>query len=116
MLSLMHAYFTVCVCIVNTFKDNANITGCMAFNFHRLVAALDRYFLNYLYCKRILTLLLCMLLPIGSRSSARESKSTTLTVPEQQRTTHHRSRSVSPHRGDDQGRPRSRLPNVPLQR
>uniref|UniRef100_A0A8I3RW91 Regulating synaptic membrane exocytosis 1 n=1 Tax=Canis lupus familiaris TaxID=9615 RepID=A0A8I3RW91_CANLF len=36
--------------------------------------------------------------------------------PEQQRTTHHRSRSVSPHRGDDQGRPRSRLPNVPLQR
>ncbi|XP_060024189.1 regulating synaptic membrane exocytosis protein 1 isoform X3 [Lagenorhynchus albirostris] len=50
------------------------------------------------------------------RSSARESKPSTLTVPEQQRTTHHRSRSVSPHRGDDQGRPRSRLPNVPLQR
>ncbi|XP_077030928.1 regulating synaptic membrane exocytosis protein 1 isoform X4 [Agelaius phoeniceus] len=56
-------------------------------------------------------------LQIGYRSSTRESKSTTLTVPEQQRTTtHHRSRSVSPHRGDDQGRPRSRLPNVPLQR
>ncbi|XP_023778144.1 regulating synaptic membrane exocytosis protein 1 isoform X7 [Cyanistes caeruleus] len=55
--------------------------------------------------------------PPGYRSSTRESKSTTLTVPEQQRTTtHHRSRSVSPHRGDDQGRPRSRLPNVPLQR
>ncbi|XP_008566734.1 PREDICTED: regulating synaptic membrane exocytosis protein 1 isoform X2 [Galeopterus variegatus] len=54
--------------------------------------------------------------PPGYRSCARESKSTTLTVPEQQRTTHHRSRSVSPHRGDDQGRPRSRLPNVPLQR
>ncbi|XP_033612615.1 regulating synaptic membrane exocytosis protein 1 isoform X36 [Fukomys damarensis] len=54
--------------------------------------------------------------PVGYRSSARESKSTTLTVPEQQRTTHHRSRSVSPHRGDDQARPRSRLPNVPLQR
>ncbi|XP_037590447.1 regulating synaptic membrane exocytosis protein 1 isoform X11 [Cebus imitator] len=54
--------------------------------------------------------------PVGYRSSARESKSTTLTVPEQQRTTHHRSRSVSPHRGNDQGRPRSRLPNVPLQR
>ncbi|XP_053769670.1 regulating synaptic membrane exocytosis protein 1 isoform X11 [Desmodus rotundus] len=53
--------------------------------------------------------------PPGYRSSAREGKST-LTVPEQQRTTHHRSRSVSPHRGDDQGRPRSRLPNVPLQR
>ncbi|XP_054136403.1 regulating synaptic membrane exocytosis protein 1 isoform X11 [Melozone crissalis] len=55
--------------------------------------------------------------PPGYRSSTREGKSTTLTVPEQQRTTtHHRSRSVSPHRGDDQGRPRSRLPNVPLQR
>ncbi|KAL2792100.1 regulating synaptic membrane exocytosis protein 1 isoform 52 [Daubentonia madagascariensis] len=54
--------------------------------------------------------------PVGYRSSVREGKSTTLTVPEQQRTTHHRSRSVSPHRGDDQGRPRSRLPNVPLQR
>ncbi|XP_031222889.1 regulating synaptic membrane exocytosis protein 1 isoform X26 [Mastomys coucha] len=54
--------------------------------------------------------------PVGYRASARESKGTTLTVPEQQRTTHHRSRSVSPHRGDDQGRPRSRLPNVPLQR
>ncbi|XP_035309050.1 regulating synaptic membrane exocytosis protein 1 isoform X20 [Cricetulus griseus] len=54
--------------------------------------------------------------PVGYRASARESKATTLTVPEQQRTTHHRSRSVSPHRGDDQGRPRSRLPNVPLQR
>ncbi|KAM4865957.1 regulating synaptic membrane exocytosis protein 1 isoform 23-T23 [Thomomys bottae] len=54
--------------------------------------------------------------PVGYRSSAREMKGTTLTVPEQQRTTHHRSRSVSPHRGDDQGRPRSRLPNVPLQR
>ncbi|XP_074847125.1 regulating synaptic membrane exocytosis protein 1 isoform X8 [Carettochelys insculpta] len=54
--------------------------------------------------------------PVGYRSNARESRSTTLTVPEQQRTTHHRSRSVSPHRGDDQGRTRSRLPNVPLQR
>ncbi|XP_068534296.1 regulating synaptic membrane exocytosis protein 1 isoform X20 [Anas acuta] len=54
--------------------------------------------------------------PPAYRSSARESKSTTLTVPEQQRTTHHRSRSVSPHRGEDQGRTRSRLPNVPLQR
>ncbi|KAM6207547.1 regulating synaptic membrane exocytosis protein 1 isoform 10-T10 [Sarcoramphus papa] len=54
--------------------------------------------------------------PPGYRSSTRESKSTTLTVPEQQRTTHHRSRSVSPHRGNDQGRTRSRLPNVPLQR
>ncbi|XP_041108002.1 regulating synaptic membrane exocytosis protein 1-like isoform X14 [Polyodon spathula] len=50
------------------------------------------------------------------RSNDRESKSTTLTVPEQQRTTHHRSRSVSPHRGDNQGRTRSRIPSVPLQR
>eukprot|EP00079_Xenopus_tropicalis_P035472 XP_017949243.1 PREDICTED: regulating synaptic membrane exocytosis protein 1 isoform X5 [Xenopus tropicalis] len=52
----------------------------------------------------------------SSRSNARESRSTTLTVPEHQRPTHHRSRSVSPHRVDDQGRTRSRLPNVPLQR
>ncbi|KAM9315915.1 regulating synaptic membrane exocytosis protein 1 isoform 17-T17 [Gastrophryne carolinensis] len=54
--------------------------------------------------------------PPGSRSNNRQSRSTTLTVPEQQRVTHHRSRSVSPHRADDQGRTRSRLPNVPLQR
>ncbi|XP_071998258.1 regulating synaptic membrane exocytosis protein 1 isoform X23 [Engystomops pustulosus] len=54
--------------------------------------------------------------PPGSRSNTRQSRSTTLTVPEQQRLTHHRSRSVSPHRVDDQGRTRSRLPNVPLQR
>nr|XP_033791881.1 regulating synaptic membrane exocytosis protein 1 isoform X13 [Geotrypetes seraphini] len=52
----------------------------------------------------------------SSRTNVRESRSTTLTVPEQQRAAHHRSRSVSPHRGDDQGRTRSRLPNVPLQR
>ncbi|XP_077146024.1 regulating synaptic membrane exocytosis protein 1 isoform X7 [Ranitomeya variabilis] len=52
----------------------------------------------------------------SSRSNTRQSRSTTLTVPEQQRVTHHRSRSVSPHRVDDQGRTRSRLPNVPLQR
>ncbi|XP_038656683.1 regulating synaptic membrane exocytosis protein 1-like isoform X26 [Scyliorhinus canicula] len=50
------------------------------------------------------------------RASSRESRSSTLTVPDQQRSPHHRSRSVSPHRGDDQGRTRSRLPNVPLQR
>nr|XP_056712550.1 regulating synaptic membrane exocytosis protein 1 isoform X6 [Euleptes europaea] len=55
-------------------------------------------------------------LQIGYRSGTRESKTTTLTVPEQQRATHHRSRSVSPHRGDDQGRTRSHLPHVPLQR
>ncbi|XP_066553376.1 regulating synaptic membrane exocytosis protein 1 isoform X2 [Amia ocellicauda] len=50
------------------------------------------------------------------RSNSKDSKSTTLTVPEQQRMAPHRSRSVSPHRGDDQGRPRSRIPSVPLQR
>ncbi|XP_078069718.1 regulating synaptic membrane exocytosis protein 1-like, partial [Mustelus asterias] len=50
------------------------------------------------------------------RASSRESRSSTLTVPDQQRSPQHRSRSVSPHRGDDQGRTRSRLPNVPLQR
>uniref|UniRef100_A0A4W3JBT1 Regulating synaptic membrane exocytosis 1 n=1 Tax=Callorhinchus milii TaxID=7868 RepID=A0A4W3JBT1_CALMI len=49
-------------------------------------------------------------------ASSRESRSSTLTVPEQQRLPHHRSRSVSPHRGDGQGRNRSRLPSVPLQR
>uniref|UniRef100_H3AZR6 Regulating synaptic membrane exocytosis 1 n=1 Tax=Latimeria chalumnae TaxID=7897 RepID=H3AZR6_LATCH len=57
-----------------------------------------------------------VVIPGDFRSNNRESRSTTLTVPEQQRTTHHRSRSVSPHRGDDQGRTRSRLPCVPLQR
>ncbi|XP_078255106.1 regulating synaptic membrane exocytosis protein 1-like isoform X2 [Rhinoraja longicauda] len=50
------------------------------------------------------------------RVSSRESRASTLTVPDQQRSPHHRSRSVSPHRGDDQGRTRSRLPSVPLQR
>lgn len=50
------------------------------------------------------------------RERQRESTST-LEVPEQQRTpTHHiRSRSVSPHR-EEQGRIRSRPPNVPTQR
>ncbi|XP_051815528.1 regulating synaptic membrane exocytosis protein 1-like isoform X4 [Acanthochromis polyacanthus] len=50
------------------------------------------------------------------RERQRESTST-LAVPEQQRTpTHHiRSRSVSPHR-EEQGRIRSRPPNVPTQR
>ncbi|XP_068024806.1 regulating synaptic membrane exocytosis protein 1 isoform X15 [Melanerpes formicivorus] len=54
--------------------------------------------------------------PPGYRPGSRDSQSSTLAVPEQQRPAQHRSRSVSPHRGDDQGRPRSRLPNVPLQR
>ncbi|XP_068024804.1 regulating synaptic membrane exocytosis protein 1 isoform X13 [Melanerpes formicivorus] len=54
--------------------------------------------------------------PVGYRPGSRDSQSSTLAVPEQQRPAQHRSRSVSPHRGDDQGRPRSRLPNVPLQR
>ncbi|XP_036402693.1 regulating synaptic membrane exocytosis protein 1-like isoform X1 [Megalops cyprinoides] len=53
-----------------------------------------------------------------SRERERErerDRSSTLAVPEQQRATHHRSRSVSPHR-EDQDRPRSRPPSVPLQR
>uniref|UniRef100_A0AAR2KSZ7 Regulating synaptic membrane exocytosis 1a n=1 Tax=Pygocentrus nattereri TaxID=42514 RepID=A0AAR2KSZ7_PYGNA len=40
---------------------------------------------------------------------------TTLEVPEQQRSTHHRSRSVSPHR-DEESRARSRPANIPMQR
>uniref|UniRef100_A0A8D3B094 Regulating synaptic membrane exocytosis 1 n=1 Tax=Scophthalmus maximus TaxID=52904 RepID=A0A8D3B094_SCOMX len=53
---------------------------------------------------------------IVPQTSSRESTST-LEVPEQQRTpAHHiRSRSVSPHR-EEQGRIRSRPPNVPTQR
>uniref|UniRef100_A0A3Q3BHL9 Regulating synaptic membrane exocytosis 1a n=1 Tax=Kryptolebias marmoratus TaxID=37003 RepID=A0A3Q3BHL9_KRYMA len=53
-----------------------------------------------------------------SRGRERQRESTsTLEVPEQQRTpSHHiRSRSVSPHR-EEQGRIRSRAPNVPTQR
>uniref|UniRef100_A0A8C9W1R8 Regulating synaptic membrane exocytosis 1 n=1 Tax=Scleropages formosus TaxID=113540 RepID=A0A8C9W1R8_SCLFO len=50
------------------------------------------------------------------QSNSREKERTpTLTVPEQQRTPQLRSRSVSPHR-DDQGRGRSRPPNMPIQR
>uniref|UniRef100_A0A3Q4MR01 Regulating synaptic membrane exocytosis protein 1-like n=1 Tax=Neolamprologus brichardi TaxID=32507 RepID=A0A3Q4MR01_NEOBR len=55
---------------------------------------------------------------VVSKGGERQRESTsTLEVPEQQRTpTHHiRSRSVSPHR-EEQGRIRSRPPNVPLQR
>uniref|UniRef100_A0A8C9WHJ4 Regulating synaptic membrane exocytosis 1 n=1 Tax=Scleropages formosus TaxID=113540 RepID=A0A8C9WHJ4_SCLFO len=44
-----------------------------------------------------------------------KERTPTLTVPEQQRTPQLRSRSVSPHR-DDQGRGRSRPPNMPIQR
>ncbi|XP_036380964.1 regulating synaptic membrane exocytosis protein 1 isoform X11 [Megalops cyprinoides] len=54
-------------------------------------------------------------LQTAERSSRERERSTTLTVPEQQRTTQHRSRSVSPHR-EEQGRARSRPPNVPMQR
>uniref|UniRef100_I3J454 Regulating synaptic membrane exocytosis 1 n=1 Tax=Oreochromis niloticus TaxID=8128 RepID=I3J454_ORENI len=51
------------------------------------------------------------------RKSRQREPTSTLEVPEQQRTpTHHiRSRSVSPHR-EEQGRIRSRPPNVPPQR
>ncbi|XP_030627361.1 regulating synaptic membrane exocytosis protein 1 isoform X2 [Chanos chanos] len=48
------------------------------------------------------------------RSRDRE-RATTLEVPEQQRSSHHRSRSVSPHR-EEESRARSRPPNIPMQR
>ncbi|XP_018606484.2 regulating synaptic membrane exocytosis protein 1 isoform X3 [Scleropages formosus] len=51
----------------------------------------------------------------AERSSREKERTPTLTVPEQQRTPQLRSRSVSPHR-DDQGRGRSRPPNMPIQR
>ncbi|TNN65439.1 Regulating synaptic membrane exocytosis protein 1 [Liparis tanakae] len=56
--------------------------------------------------------------PADGRGRERQRESTsTLEVPDQQRTPalHIRSRSVSPHR-EDQGRTRSRPPNVPAQR
>ncbi|XP_070833856.1 regulating synaptic membrane exocytosis protein 1 isoform X22 [Chaetodon trifascialis] len=56
--------------------------------------------------------------PADGRGRERQRESTsTLEVPDQQRTpTHHiRSRSVSPHR-EEQGRIRSRPPNIPAQR
>uniref|UniRef100_A0A3B1IXL0 Regulating synaptic membrane exocytosis 1 n=1 Tax=Astyanax mexicanus TaxID=7994 RepID=A0A3B1IXL0_ASTMX len=49
------------------------------------------------------------------RERERERDRTTLEVPEQQRSTHHRSRSVSPHR-DEESRARSRPANIPMQR
>ncbi|XP_068069168.1 regulating synaptic membrane exocytosis protein 1 isoform X39 [Danio rerio] len=52
-----------------------------------------------------------------SRERERErdrDRATTLEVPDQQRPTQYRSRSVSPHRDEDRGR--SRPPNVPAQR
>ncbi|KAJ8389842.1 hypothetical protein AAFF_G00113110 [Aldrovandia affinis] len=54
----------------------------------------------------------------SSRERERErerERHATLTVPEHQRAAQHRSRSVSPHR-EEQGRARSRPPNVPMQR
>uniref|UniRef100_A0A4W6EXB4 Regulating synaptic membrane exocytosis 1 n=1 Tax=Lates calcarifer TaxID=8187 RepID=A0A4W6EXB4_LATCA len=55
--------------------------------------------------------------PDGRGRERQREPTSTLEVPEQQRTpTHHiRSRSVSPHR-EEQGRIRSRPPNVPTQR
>ncbi|XP_028844853.1 regulating synaptic membrane exocytosis protein 1-like isoform X20 [Denticeps clupeoides] len=53
---------------------------------------------------------------VRERERERErDRSTTLEVPESPRSPHHRSRSVSPHR-EEQGRARSRPPNVPSQR
>uniref|UniRef100_A0AAY4D2D6 Regulating synaptic membrane exocytosis protein 1 n=1 Tax=Denticeps clupeoides TaxID=299321 RepID=A0AAY4D2D6_9TELE len=52
---------------------------------------------------------------VRERERERErDRSTTLEVPESPRSPHHRSRSVSPHR-EEQGRARSRPPNVPSQ-
>uniref|UniRef100_A0A3B4BUQ9 Regulating synaptic membrane exocytosis 1a n=1 Tax=Pygocentrus nattereri TaxID=42514 RepID=A0A3B4BUQ9_PYGNA len=48
------------------------------------------------------------------RERERNRDRTTLEVPEQQRSTHHRSRSVSPHR-DEESRARSRPANIPMQ-
>ncbi|CAM4726646.1 unnamed protein product [Leuciscus chuanchicus] len=60
--------------------------------------------------------------PTENRSRERErerdrdrDRATTLEVPDQQRPTQYRSRSVSPHR-DEESRGRSRPPNVPAQR
>uniref|UniRef100_A0A4W4GUS5 Regulating synaptic membrane exocytosis 1a n=1 Tax=Electrophorus electricus TaxID=8005 RepID=A0A4W4GUS5_ELEEL len=48
------------------------------------------------------------------RDRERERERTTLEVPEQQRATHQRSRSASPHR-EEGSRARSRPPNIPMQ-
>ncbi|XP_056617311.1 regulating synaptic membrane exocytosis protein 1 isoform X3 [Triplophysa dalaica] len=56
--------------------------------------------------------------PMENRSRERDrerDRATTLEVPEQQRPTQYRSRSVSPHR-EEESRARSRPPNVPAQR
>ncbi|XP_051773203.1 regulating synaptic membrane exocytosis protein 1-like isoform X7 [Ctenopharyngodon idella] len=56
--------------------------------------------------------------PTENRSRERDrdrDRATTLEVPDQQRPTQYRSRSVSPHR-DEESRGRSRPPNVPAQR
>ncbi|XP_055027277.2 regulating synaptic membrane exocytosis protein 1 isoform X5 [Misgurnus anguillicaudatus] len=54
--------------------------------------------------------------PVENRSRERErGRTTTLEVPDQQRPTQYRSRSVSPHR-EEESRARSRPPNVPAQR
>uniref|UniRef100_A0AAY4D2V9 Regulating synaptic membrane exocytosis protein 1 n=1 Tax=Denticeps clupeoides TaxID=299321 RepID=A0AAY4D2V9_9TELE len=50
----------------------------------------------------------------GRERERERDRSTTLEVPESPRSPHHRSRSVSPHR-EEQGRARSRPPNVPSQ-
>ncbi|XP_065152743.1 regulating synaptic membrane exocytosis protein 1 isoform X15 [Paramisgurnus dabryanus] len=54
--------------------------------------------------------------PVENRSRERErGRTTTLEVPDQQRPTQYRSRSVSPKR-EEESRARSRPPNVPAQR
>lgn len=78
------------------------------------------YTLNCTYFAMILFMYVCCHFSIAADGRGRERQrepASTLEVPEQQRTpTHHiRSRSVSPHR-EEQGRIRSRPPNVPPQR
>ncbi|KAM3865275.1 regulating synaptic membrane exocytosis protein 1 isoform 2-T2 [Diretmus argenteus] len=51
----------------------------------------------------------------AERNSRERERSSTLAVPEQQKTVQHRSRSVSPHR-EDSCRARSRPAHVPMQR
>uniref|UniRef100_A0AAY4D729 Regulating synaptic membrane exocytosis protein 1 n=1 Tax=Denticeps clupeoides TaxID=299321 RepID=A0AAY4D729_9TELE len=51
---------------------------------------------------------------VATGGERERDRSTTLEVPESPRSPHHRSRSVSPHR-EEQGRARSRPPNVPSQ-
>lgn len=87
-------------------KDNDCISS--AFEFPRW--AFQKFYLIFL-CVSMIT-------ATENRSRERDrdrDRATTLEVPDQQRPTQYRSRSVSPHR-DEESRGRSRPPNVPAQR